>query len=95
MKPRQTDYERTKAQPVSETYHIPGITKMVDRSTIAAMAMQGLLSNVTWMQLKIEYARREHNGDIDKCAYSLKHDIAEDAVEFADALLAELLKKKK
>jgi len=67
-------------------------TKKVDRTMIAAMAMQGLLSNFAWMTEKIEYIRRRYKDDVKKAAEVLKHEIAEEAVECADALLAELEK---
>ncbi len=70
-------------------------TKKADRTMIAAMAMQGLLSNALYFQYRTEQILKEYGDDIDNCAEALKREISEDAVEFADALIAELRKEEK
>lgn len=88
-------YGEIAEKPEGEADHIPDTTKKVDRTMIAAMAMQGLLANAVWVQTKITHIQQEHSNDIDKCGEELKREIAEDAVEFADALIMELDKEKK
>lgn len=77
----------------------PGPVKMVDgiikdgfknhnRLHIAAMAMQGLLANPYWMQTKAEVALEQCGHDRHKAAGFLLKDIAGDAMEMTDALLA-------
>jgi len=73
--------------------HIPDTTKKVDRAMIAAMAMQGLLSNAVWVNVKTEYIMQEYQND-DERASMLARELAEDSVEFADALIEELGKEK-
>ncbi len=58
-----------------------------NRLTIAAMAMQGLLSNPSWTVTKVCRAKEAAGDDSDKAAAILIKEIAEDAVEFADALI--------
>lgn len=60
------------------------------RLHIAAMAMQGLLSNAHWLASKKDYAQRQCGDNIDEAAWFLLKEVAEDAVEFADALISEV-----
>jgi len=61
--------------------HIPDATKKVDRAIIAAMAMQGLLSNTKSIYIDGETAEKS------------PENVAKIAAMFADALLAELGKE--
>lgn len=65
-----------------------------ERRRIASMALQGLLANPEWIMQKTKYALKSAGKDFEKGAIILKTQIAEDAIEFADALIAELNKKR-
>ena len=58
-----------------------------NRLRIAAMAMQGLLSNPSWTVTKVCRAKEVAGDDSDKATAILIKDIAEDALGFADALI--------
>ena len=64
-----------------------------ERRKIAAMAMQGLLANPYWIQKKVLHAETIEGDDEAKAAFLIR-DLAEDARELADALMAELNKRK-
>lgn len=82
---------------VPETNHIPDATKKVDRTMIAAMAMQGLLSNSTVM---VEMSMAAKRSIETKAASPEAAEVSElaiktaaaAAVRYADALIDELNK---
>lgn len=63
-----------------------------NRLRIAAMAMQGLLSNPSWTVSKVCRAKEVAGDDSDKAAAILIKDIAEDALEFTDELIRQCKK---
>lgn len=83
-----------------ESYYAGGIEIIPDgrhidweqrRFDLVMAAMQGLLSNPYWMGLKKDVADKSAKSPREKASF-LQKDIAEDAVEFADAVLAEYRK---
>lgn len=60
------------------------------RADMARSALQGLLANGTWVMVKSKNALKECGNDIEAATAWLKRDIAEDAVEFADAVIEQL-----
>lgn len=81
-----------KAQSGSESDHIPEATKKVDRTMIAAMAMQGLLASEQYIRT-LDYAitLSKKRGE----AKEMTTLVAQEAVKYADALIAELKKEAK
>lgn len=73
--------------------HFAHVRKMMpSRLHIAAMAMQGMLSNAAWTERKMSLALEAEENDMTAAAEILTKEIAEDAVEFADVLIAECKK---
>lgn len=62
------------------------------RLELTNSALQGLLANPKWVDLKMKLAIEQAGGDTDAAASILKNELAEDAVEIADAVVAMLLK---
>lgn len=61
------------------------------REQFVKAALQGLLSNSMWVDTKIRIVMREHSDDLCKAAECLRRELAEDAVEIADATIECLL----
>ncbi len=82
--------ETAEAQTESEPEHIPEATKKVDRTMIAAMAMQGILASEQYIRT-LDYAITLSK----KCgeAKEMTTLVAQEAVKYADALIAELKKE--
>lgn len=64
-----------------------------ERLQVASMAMQGLLANATWLTKLTSGYANEYDNDQD-AAQALLRDVTSTAVEFADALIAEVNKEK-
>lgn len=73
-------------------YGAPRHSRQPLRTRIAIAALQGLLSNDAWVKSKIQIALAAHMTDHEAAAAALKTELAEDAVEIADALLSQLNK---
>lgn len=58
-----------------------------ERLHIAASLLQGLLANAVWVMRKTDLAAKAAADDNTKAAQILTNDLAEDALEFADALI--------
>lgn len=64
-----------------------------ERLHIAARLLQGLLANAVWVMRKTDLAAKAASDDNTKAAQILTNDLAEDALEFADALIKQAFLK--
>lgn len=64
-----------------------------ERLHIAARLLQGLLANAVWVMRKTDLAAKAAADDNTKAAQILTNDLAEDALEFADALIKQAFLK--
>ena len=62
------------------------------RADFAKAALQGLLANKDWVNGKTQAALKECKNNIETAAVWLKRELAEDAVEIADAVIEQLRK---
>lgn len=62
------------------------------RAEFTKAALQGLLANHVWVEAKTQLALKECGKDFDSAAAWLKRELAEDAVEIADAVIEQLRK---